>query len=132
MARKLPDRLQTAGIIQIASGALNIFFMAGMAYFGLAMVFGLITAIMTCGLMPVGVLCGFLGFLLVPVGILEIVSGVLILTDNEMAPNLANITSIVQKASILCGGVGSFAMSFVVDGMLRDPEVAYFLENRDA
>jgi hypothetical protein len=132
MNRKLPDRLQTAGILQIASGALNIFFMAGVSYFLLAVGFGFITAIMTCGFLPVGVFCGFGGFLLIPVGILEIVTGVLLLTDNESATNLSGITSKVQKASILCGGLGSIIISFIVDGILREPEVAYFLENRDA
>ena len=104
--------------------------MAGMSYFVLAMGFGMLTAIMTCGLLPVGILCGFAGFLLVPVGVLEVVSGALMFIDNENALRVQRITSVIQKLSFLFGGVGSLIVSFVVDGMMRDPEVELFLEHR--
>jgi len=129
--QKLPDKLNTAAIIQIVSGVINIFFMAGVSYFVIAMGGGIITAICTLGMCPAGVMCGFAGFLLVPIGIFEILSGVMIMTSNPNALKIQRYVSIVQKVSILFGGLGSLIASFVVDGMVNDPESLAFLESRE-
>lgn len=129
--QKLPDKLQTAAILQIVSGVLNVFFMAGVSYMVLGVGGGLITAICTLGMCPIGVFCGFVAFLLVPVGIFEILSGVLILTHNPSALQIQRYVSIAQKVSVLFGGIGSIIMSFVVDGMINDPEVLAYLEAQD-
>lgn len=127
--KKLPDQLNTAAIIQIVSGVLNIFFMGAAVYFGVA-VAGSLVWMCTMGLCPV-FLCGVVGFLLIPVGILEVLSGVLILTNNPSALKVQRIVSIIQKVSILVGGIGSIIASFVVDGMINDPEVLAYLESVD-
>ena len=129
--KKLPDKLNTAAIIQIVSGVVNVFFMAGVSYMVLGMGGGIITAICTLGMCPIGVLCGFVAFLLVPVGIFEILSGVMIMTQNPNALQIQRYVSIVQKVSVLFGGVGSIIASFIVDGMVNDPESLAFLESHD-
>ena len=89
---------------------------------------GIITAVCTLGMCPAGVMCGFAGFLLVPIGIFEILSGVMIMTNNPNALKIQRYVSIVQKVAILFGGLGSLIASFVVDGMVNDPESLAFLE----
>jgi hypothetical protein len=128
--QKLPDKLNTAAILQIVSGVLNVFFMAGVSYMVLGVGGGLITAMCTLGMCPFGVFCGFAAFLLVPIGIFEILSGVLILTNNPNALKIQRYVSIAQKVAILFGGIGSLIMSFVVDGMVNDPEVLAYLESQ--
>ncbi len=126
---KLPEMLNTAGLLQITSGVLNVFVVSWMAYFAIA-TGGSFVWICTMGLCP-AFLCGLAGFLLVPIGIFEILSGILIMTNNPSALQVQRLVSIVQKVSILFGGVGSVVVSFVVDGMINSPEVLAFLEAND-
>ena len=126
----LPEKLKTAAIVQLVSGLVNVFMMAGFAFFALSTLGGIVTTICTLGLFPVGWCCGFLGLLLMPVGLVEIVAGVLGLTNNPSAGKVIGMTVYLEMASLLCGGIGSAIAGFVVRGMLSDPEVVAFLESR--
>ena len=125
----LPKQLNNAALIQIGSGVLNVFFLAGLMSFVLSFGGGLITGVCTLGMCPIGGLCGFASLLLIPVGIGEILSGVLIMTKNPAALKVHAYVSIVQKVAILFGGLGSIIAAFMVDGMVNDPESRAFLED---
>ena len=129
--QKLPDKLNTAAIIQIVSGVLNVFFMGTAVYMVVGLGGGTIILMCTMGLCPIGYICGFAGFLLAPVGMFEILSGIMIMTKNPAALKIQRIVSIVQKVAILFGGIGSIIASFVVDGMVNDPESLAYLETLD-
>lgn len=140
MAARVPQKLQMLAGVQLASGAVNLFVMGGLVSGVLFAVLGgggslIATCSPICPLAALGPcagLCGFWGFALLPIGMLEIVCGAVTLANPDGARTFVKIGMITELASLLFGGVVSFAAGMLVRNLLEDPEVAGFLESGGA
>ena len=111
--------------LQVVSGLFNLLVMSWTA----SLVFGAGSAVLgtlaTCGC-PVGAaagLCGLWSLALIPLGLLEVVTGVLALSRRPQWAWLAPLTATAEIASLAFGGVGSFVVGLVAMGVLRDENV---------
>ena len=84
-----PGQLTTVGILQIISGFINICGMSAVSYFGITAICGGATALITLGTCPIGALCGYAACILIPIGILEVISGILVLAGNPSNAGIA-------------------------------------------
>lgn len=123
-----PANLKTISIIQLVSGLLNIFVMAGLSWFVLGMGAGTITLICTLGFCPFGGFLGFLGCLLIPIGISEVAVGAMGLSDPMNAAKFSKYAAVLELASFLCGGIPSAIAGVIVLYMLRDDEIVAYIE----
>lgn len=124
-----PAKLKTVAVVQIVSGALNVFFLGWFTSMMLGGVAGALTAVVTLGICPIGVLCGLPPWLLIPLGILELVAGIMgLASPSQGSAKLAKIVSYVEVGSILLGGLLSCVAGVVNAMMVRDPEVQGYLE----
>lgn len=119
------------GIGQILSGVINLIIMSLGWFFLGSTVGGTVTAVF-CGVvtlgicpLPFGALCGFVGILPIFLGLLEIISGILILMDADRYRTFARAIGIVEVMSILYGGicsvlVGVFTLFTLKSGAATD------------
>lgn len=119
-----PQPLKTAAILQIVSGVVNFFIMPTLVYFFV----GGFCAIATFIIGGLGGLCGTVGCLLVPVGLFEIVSGILALTNPKGSAGLMKICAYVEMGSVLLGGIPAAIVGFLVMNALGNDEVKAYLE----
>lgn len=112
-----PGKVQAIGIMHLVGGILNII----MALFW--GVYGLATGVMTLG---IGLVVCCPAFILLPVGIMEIISGAKHLSSNPRGLKPPKITAIAEIFSIL--GCNMFPMAFGIVTLvfLSDPEVEEF------
>lgn len=124
MEPKPPSQVTTAAVAQLVSGLLNIFVFPAI---GVVVIGG------SCGLLTIflggcGSLVGFLALLLVPIGIAEVVAGILGLANPKTGVSVMRIVGYVELASILFGGLISAVVGGVVSFVfLRAPEVEAYL-----
>ncbi|MEZ4236821.1 MAG: hypothetical protein R3F59_11845 [Myxococcota bacterium] len=125
---EVPQKFQMMGILQLAAGVCNVFFGWAVG----SMVWGTVgtacSAIATLGLCPIGFLCGFVSFLIVPVGVIEIVMGLLMLISPQSVRGLVAWMPLLQIPMILLGDLISPVMGIVGFILGRDPEVIGFIE----
>lgn len=140
VAAQVPQKLQMLAGVQLASGVLNLFVMGGLVTSVLFTVLGgggSIIALCSpicplAALGPCASVCGFWGLGLLPIGMLEILCGAVILVNPDGAKTFAKVGMVTELASLLFGGVTSFAAGMIVRNLLEDPEVKGFLEGGDA
>jgi hypothetical protein len=136
VAAPIPQKLQTVAGVQIVSGLLNLFVMGGLVTSVLFTILGgggSVIALCTpicpfAALGPCVSVCGFWGLGLLPIGMLEIVCGAVTLANPDGAKTFAKIGMVTELASLLFGGLTSFAAGMIVRNLLEDPEVKGFLE----
>lgn len=126
--QELPEKLKTTAILQVVSGALNLMIMWWVVSMTAGLVGGVCTGIITLGACPIGVVCGLPGYLLIPIGIFELVAGIMGLTNAGSAGKVMRVAAWVELASLLVGGLLSAAAG--VFGLLqfKEPEVVGYLE----
>lgn len=121
------SQYQSIAIIQLVSGILNVVAIPYLIFVGLGAFGGAVTAFCTMGLCPIGVGCGIPPLLLVPLGILEVVSGIVLLALEEPKPSFARSIAIVEIFSVLVGGLLSAVAGVVVllllAGIDKKPEI---------
>ncbi len=121
----LPEAARNAAIAQLVTGFVNIFVMTWLAWVGwgaLASVSAFLTAFLGgCGGL-VGC-CGWSACLFLPLGIIEILAGIMALNNNPTALGLSKVVAYLEIASILLGGIVSFIVGMVAIIMLNKPEV---------
>ena len=116
-----PAQIKQTAILQLISGILTMTIMMCVSWTTLSTV----SAVCTLGLLPI---CGIVSFLLVPIGIFEIVCGILGLTNPKTAAPVMKICSYVEMASILFGGVSTAIAGGVAMSLLGNTEVTAYLE----
>jgi hypothetical protein len=119
-----PAQIQQTAILQLISGLVTMTMMACISY----LTIGTVAAICTFFLGGIGAVCGIVAFALVPIGIFEIVSGILGLTNPEKAGQVMKICSYVEIAAILFGGLSTAIAGGVSAALLNNPEVKAYLE----
>lgn len=117
----VPAPLKNAAIAQLISGIVNMFVMPT-AF----VMFGSICSVFTFGL---GGLCSFGACILWPIGIFEVVAGVMGLTNPRGAVGIMRIASFVEIGSILGGGIVSAVIGFMVMQWLGSDETRAYLES---
>jgi len=119
-----PEQIKQVAILQLVSGLVTLFFMTCVSWFTIATV----GAVCTFFLGGLGGVCGLVSMLLIPIGIFEIVSGVIGLTNPEGAGPIMKICSYVEVVGILFGGLSTALAGGVSMTMLNQPEVVAYLE----
>ena len=125
-----PQQLRTIGIIHIVSGLIQFPIAIVLTFCGsyfFACICGIITApIGGCGAC-VGV-AGFVCLLLIPIGILEVITGVVILVAEPPSRLLIRVTAAVEILGVLFGGLIGAIVGLVVLSMLARPEISEYLD----
>lgn len=116
-----PDKLKTAAIVQLVVGLIDL----TIGWWLAAVAWTCISGVCTLGMCPIG---GFLGFLVIPIGMLEIASGIVGLTNPKGGGVLMKIAAFVGMGGILLGSVSSCVGGVIALLQLQDPEVKAFLE----
>ena len=139
MAAQVPQKLQAIAAVQIVSGILNLVVMGlmvatvvGGGAGTLGSIVGALFTLLGCPfgcLFSLGWLCGLWGLVLVPIGMIEILCGTVILVNPDGAGGFAKAGMMTELASVVFGGVFSFVAGIVVLNLLKDAEVAGFLES---
>lgn len=128
MEEQVPEKFKTVGILYIVSGAINVLFAAGAGSFLLGFVGGICTGIVTLGMCPIGSLCGFFPLLLIPLGIVEAVSGILVLTNPQSVKGFIRYLPYAQIPSFALGGLVAAVIGGISLSMMGDQEVLAYLE----
>jgi hypothetical protein len=128
MEQEVPQQLKTAAIVQLVSGLVNWFMMAFISYFTL----GIILGVCTFWIGGLGAICGMWGCLLVPIGIFEVVAGVMGLTNPKGAGQIMKYASYAEMAGVIFGGIPGAIAGFLVQKWLSEPDVVAFLEAPEA
>lgn len=142
-----PQQLQAVAILQLVSGALNLFLIwyfasSAWALLGtsascvVGMILGLLGSAVGC---PLGFLfaycglgCGAIGLALIPVGFLELVAGIAGLVQPRGAGTLGRVAAWAEIGSLLAGGLISCVVGVVVLVLYRAPEVRAFEDDAQA
>ena len=121
MHEDVPDNFRRAAIYQLISGLVNMFVLPVIVVFGGAF----------CGIFTFGLawICMGGACILVPVGILEVASGALSLSQPEQSGQLMRFATYAEFGSILGGGLHSAVVGYVVTNLLDDAEVRAFIEH---
>ena len=122
-----PGALVGIGVVQLVSGALNVVLMWWFMGTVAGTVGGMCTALATLGVFPIGVLCGFVALVLLPIGIAEIASGIVVLAAPASSRTFATVMAVIEIVSLLFGGLISAVAGIVALILLRDEEVKQYL-----
>jgi hypothetical protein len=101
--------LRAAAIMQLVSGVVNLLIVSWLASVLWVTVGGafsmIVLTVCTLGLcpLPLGSLCGFVGLVIGPLAILEIVSGIVGLSNPRGARTLMMVTAVLELLSLLVG-----------------------------
>ena len=127
---RTPAQIRTAATLEIVAGGVNLLLTWWLASTALSCGWGMVTSVFTLGLCPIGVFAGFLSFVLIPLGLLEVLAGVLVLTDSRNARLFFGWLPWLQLASLLVGGLSSAVFGLAVWVMLREPEARAYMRQR--
>ena len=96
------------------------------------MMFGgmMCTGLLTLGTCPFGVVCGAFPMLMVPLAVLEIVTGILVLADPKGSRPMMRWLPLVQIPALLIGDLVSPVVGLVAFMSSKDPEVIEFMDGR--
>ena len=127
LAMEKPSKLKTIGILQIVSGVLQIPISIFLFVFS-----GTIVGV-CCGAITGGACClaggvGVVFFLLIPIGIVEVVSGILILVGDPPAKIFIMIASIAELVGLLLLGIpGAVVGGISLYFLTQDEEIQEYL-----
>ena len=124
-----PQKQMILAIVQLVSGVLTLILGFCVMPTLVGMVGGCVTS--PCGVVglpPIGMCCGCIPYVLVPVALMEIVAGVLGLASPKASGQLAKWVALGECISLLLGGVTTAIAGGVVFFLLQDPEVSKYLE----
>lgn len=121
---EVPANIKSTAILQLVSGIITVTMMACLSY----LTIGTVLAICTFFIGGLGGICGLVGLLLIPVGIFEIVSGIIGLTNPKTGAKIMQICSYVEMGSILLGGLSTAIAGGVAMAMMNNPEVKAYIE----
>lgn len=121
VAAKPPGKVQAIGVLHLIGGILNIL----LAFFW--GIYGLATGVVTFG---IGLLLCCPVFLLLPIGIMELISGAKHLSSNHAGLKPPKITAFCELGAILGCSTFSFIFGILTLVFLSDPEVNAYYESK--
>jgi hypothetical protein len=125
---EVPQKFQTMAVLQIVAGVCNMFFgwWIGMVLWS---TFGTVcTGVMTLGLCPFGMFCGMLSLAIVPIGMVELLVGILMLASPQTVKGFVAWLPLLQIPMIFLGDLISPVLGIASFAIGRDPEVVGFIE----
>jgi hypothetical protein len=128
LENNVPQQYKTLGMANLIGGIVNVTFGAFIASTVWSLGAGTCTTVCTFGLCPIGFMFGFIGMLVWPVGMIEIVIGALTLMQPESVKGVYKFLPFAQFGGILLGDFVSPLLGVVGIMMTRDPEVAAYIE----
>jgi len=133
-----PPQLRYAAIAQIVSGLANIFLFSWMIFFFWTIAGFTVGTILTglcaalgCPFGCIGYLpscLSFTGFLVVPLGILEMIAGVLGLTNPRVGATMMKFVAVGEILALLIGAIPSAIAGGLAFMFMLNPEVRAYLE----
>ena len=124
----VPQKYQVLAVLQLVAGACNVLFGWFVSSMIVSTVAGTCTALFTLGLCPFGFFCGFLSWLIIPVGMAEIAMGVVMLTSPNAVKGVVGWLPFAQLPTLLVGDLLSPIVGLVGLFLTKDAEVAGFIE----
>ncbi len=121
LAPKPPGKIQAIGVMHLVGGIMNVTMALVWGFLGLS------TALFTFG---IGLLYCCPVVILLPVGILEIVSGAKHLSSNHAGLTAPRTTAILEITSFLACSTFSLIFGILTLVFLSDPEVAEYYETK--
>lgn len=121
---KTPSRLTAAAIAQLVSGVVNLFGMWWLASMFYMAACGSVTALLTAGACPFGTVCGLAPWLLIPLGLLEVIAGILGLASPRSAVVLIKVTAVLEILALAAGGLGSLVAGIIALVLASGQEIA--------
>jgi hypothetical protein len=117
----IPSKVQTIGVLHLVGGIMNLLVAIGWLFYGL--VFGIAT-------FGVGLVACCPAFLLLPLGIVEIVSGAKHLSRDHRGLGAPRLTAIAEICGVLGCSLLSMVFGILTLVFLSDPEVDdYYNQN---
>ena len=117
---KMDEKILAVGLTQIVSGMLSLSVMA-LGWFFMGSTVGGFCSMFACAIvslgmcpLPVGIVCGLVGVLPLILGLMEIISGAVLLGLQEQAKKFALVVGVLEILSIIYGGVLSLIAGIVV------------------
>jgi predicted ABC-type exoprotein transport system permease subunit len=120
----VPQTLRIAAALQITAGILDVLLMSWLSWLGISC----LCSVVTLPLLSAGAFCGFAGFLLVPLGLLEIGAGGYGWMEPREGARMMRHVALLQMAAIVCGGLPSAVVGVVVRRLLASDDVLVYLE----
>lgn len=124
MEETAPPKLKQAAILQVVSGFINIFLIAFLSFCSIGTVMGLCTVFLG----GIGGICGWWGCFLIPIGIAEVVVGIMGIVNPKTGGRFMKFVAYLEMASIIFGGIPSAIVGFLVNQWLSDPEIVAYLD----
>lgn len=124
MEEIVPRPLRIAAVLQLTSGLLDVVLVSWTTWLGISCVCGLVTL----PLLTAGSACGLVGFLLIPVGLLEIGAGFWGLQDPRQGVAAMRYVSVLQILALCFGGLSTAVTGVVVRRLLASDDVLIWLE----
>ena len=122
LEKVVPGKVQAIGIMHIIGGIMNLI---------LALiwgVYGLLTGVMTFG---IGLVICCPAFILLPIAIVEIISGVKHVSKDHTGLKPPRTTAFVEMGALLGCSMMSLIFGILTLAFLNDPEVeAYYAQNQ--
>jgi hypothetical protein len=124
VTEEVPPTLRASAVVQLVSGIVNLFLVSWLASVLWVSIGGTVSmfvmAICTLGLcpLPVGSLCGFVGFIIAPLALLEIGSGIVGLVSPRAAKPLMIATAIVELLCLFLANPVAFVAGLVSLGLV--------------
>lgn len=125
-----PGKLTAIAILQIVSGMCQ-FPISCLATASLVTLYTVVCGLLTSLIGGVGAcagLFGYLSFLLVPIGLLEIISGILLLA-NVRVPILVKITAAAEIFGLFLGGIPGAVVGVITLFLGSDPDAKRWFVN---
>ena len=125
----VPAQVRMLGALQLLCGLVNLAVGWGLAYAAWTLVGGIGSTVCTLGACPFGwFTCGFAGCLVGPLGAVEAIVGAWTLVNPASARTINQYLPLVQIPSVLLGDLVSPIVGAIAFLLLRDPEVAAYIE----
>jgi len=121
-----PQQIKTVGIVYLVAGIINLTFMWWVSSTVISTA-GACIATLTMGLCPAFCL-GIVPFLLIPLGLIEVVFGALTLGNPDAVKSFIKFVPFLEIASLLAGGLSSPIAGVVALVMLKNDEAVAYLE----
>lgn len=116
-----PDKVQAIGIMNVVDGVLNLIWSPILAF----TIFGV-------GVATLGIGCLVLPLAALPLvtGILGLLSGIRLLSNNDAAPRPATGVAVLQIVNVLSGNVISLGIGIAALVLYNDPEVRDYFSSK--
>lgn len=118
-SQEKPSQITTIGIFHLVSGIVNL--MGGVSWFLLGFLKGMLT-------LGIGCIFCIPAFLMLPLGIMEIISGAKHLSPNPRNLSPPSALAVVQCVAVMAGNPLSLASGIVTLTMINAPEIKRYYD----